>query len=162
MTCENLFLNKLRQRGFRLTSQRKAVLLTLHEIAYPASVEEIFGRVAQKNAGVELTTVYRTLDLLNSLGMVTIIDSGDKQRLYELASSESPHLHLVCRVCGKITGVELEPFHALVDQIKQLAHFKVDLGSIIVQGTCVDCSKSTAHDHNHSFQGNGGYLDEHS
>ena len=149
MTCEQLFLNELRQRGYRLTSQREAVLLTMHDLAYPASVDEIFGRVAQKNGDVELTTVYRTLDLLNSMGLVTIIDSGDKQRLYELAISAHPHLHLVCRVCGRITGVELEPFQAMVNQIKELAYFSVDLGSITVQGTCVDCTKSTSPDHIH-------------
>ena len=149
MSCEKLFLNELRQRGFRLTSQREAVLLTLHEIAYPASVDEIFSRVARKNDDVELTTVYRTLDLLNSMGLVAIIDSGDKQRLYELVTSDHPHLHLVCRICGKITGVELEPFQSLVDQIKQQAHFSVDLGSITVQGTCVNCAESTSHDHTH-------------
>jgi Fur family ferric uptake transcriptional regulator len=149
MSCEQLFLNELRQRGYRLTSQREAVLLTLHNIAYPASVDEIFNRVAQKSGDVELTTVYRTLDLLNSIGLVTIIDSGDKQRLYELATSDRPHLHLVCRVCGRITGVELEPFQAMVDQIKRQAHFNVDLGSITVQGTCLDCSESTPHDHIH-------------
>ena len=149
MTCEKLFLNELRQRGYRLTSQREAVLLTLHEIAYPTSVDEIFSRVARKSGEVELTTVYRTLDLLNSMGLVAIIDSGDKQRLYELVTSDHPHLHLVCRVCGRISGVEFETFQPLVDQIKQLAHFSVDLGSITVQGTCVDCAESTVLDHTH-------------
>ena len=149
MTCEQLFQNELRQRGYRLTSQREAVLLTLHEIAYPASVDEIFSRVMKKNGDVELTTVYRTLDLLNSIGLVAIIDSGDKQRLYELAASNHPHLHLVCRVCGRITGVELDHFQSLVDQIQQLAHFSVDLGSITVQGTCVNCEQAAPREHTH-------------
>ena len=149
MSCEQLFLKELRRRGYRLTSQREAVLLILHEIAYPASVDEIYGRVMQKSGDVELTTVYRTLDLLNSIGLVAIIDSGDKQRLYELAVDNHPHLHLVCRVCGRITGVELDQFQPIVDQIHQQAHFSVDLGSITVQGTCLDCSESTPHDHTH-------------
>jgi Fur family ferric uptake transcriptional regulator len=149
MSCEKLFLNELRQRGYRLTSQREAVLLTLHEFAFPVSVDEIFNRVTQKNGDVELTTVYRTLDLLNSLGLVAIIDSGDKQRLYELVASNHPHLHLVCRVCGKISGMEFASFQPLVDQIKRQAHFSVDLGSITVQGTCLDCTESTSHEHTH-------------
>ena len=155
MTCEQLFLNELRQRGYRLTSQREAVLLTLHDFDFPASVDEIFNRVAQENGDVELTTVYRTLDLLNSMGLVTIIDSGDKQRLYELVIKERPHLHLVCRVCGRITGVELEQFQPMVDQIKQTAHFSVDLGSITVQGTCIDCSQGYPHEHTHSTVDDG-------
>ena len=149
MTCEQLFANELRQRGYRLTSQREAVLLALHEIAYPAAVDEIFNRASAKRGDLELTTVYRTLDLLNSMGLVAIIDSGDKQRLYELAANDHPHLHLVCRVCGKITGVALEPFLSLASQIKQQAHFSVDLGSITAQGTCIDCSESIPGNHTH-------------
>ena len=149
MTCEQLFANELRQRGYRLTSQREAVLLALHEIAYPAAVDEIFNRASTKSGDLELTTVYRTLDLLNSMGLVAIIDSGDKQRLYELAAGNHPHLHLVCKGCGRITGVDLDQFQPVIDRIKQLAHFSVDLGSITVQGTCTDCAELLPGEHIH-------------
>ena len=149
MTCEQVFANELRLRGYRLTSQREAVLLALHEIAHPTSADEIFSLVAQKNVDVELTTVYRTLDLLNSIGLVAIIDSGDKQRLYELAAANHPHLHLVCNGCGRITGVDLDQFQPVIDRIKQLAHFSADLGSITVQGTCTDCAELPPGEHIH-------------
>jgi Fur family ferric uptake transcriptional regulator len=90
MSCEALFLKELHQRGFRLTPQREMVLLVLHRIGHPASAEEIFARVGEKSASVEISTIYRTLDLLSSLNLVSVIDTGDKQRLYELIGAHTP------------------------------------------------------------------------
>jgi len=145
MSCEKRFSNQLRQQGLRLTSQRKSVLFALHAMAHPASVEEIYTRAAANDAHLELTTVYRTLDLLHSLGMVIIIDRGDKQRLYELVENNTPHLHLVCRECGQITDVELSLFQPLVEILKNTIHFTSDLGSITIQGVCGHCESAALH-----------------
>ena len=141
MSCEELFLKQLHQRGFRLTPQRELILVVLHQIGHPASAEEIYKLVAEKTGSVELSTVYRTLDLLNSMNMVTLIDLGEK-RLFELTGIPAPHLHLVCRSCGNITGLELDLIQPLLDHLQEKIHFTPDLGSITITGLCEDCKKA--------------------
>ncbi|MDO8972058.1 MAG: transcriptional repressor, partial [Saprospiraceae bacterium] len=99
MSCEQLFQKQLRRQGLRLTPQREKVLSVLHAVGRAAAAEEIFTLVAQKDASVDRSTVYRTLDLLSEMGLAAVIDSGEKQRRYELSGIEAPHLHLVCRSC---------------------------------------------------------------
>ena len=141
MSCETNFLNQLRQRGFRLTPQRELVLLALHQIGYPAPAEAIYARVAEKSASVEPSTIYRTLDLLISMNLVNLIDTGEKQRYYELVGSELPHLHLACRLCGKITGIEIELFQPFLDAIQKQNSFQADLSNLTILGLCGECKQ---------------------
>jgi Fur family ferric uptake transcriptional regulator len=57
---------------------------------------------------VDISTVYRTLDLLQEFDLVSSVDPGDDQRRYELLGIHGPHLHLVCRACGRVIGADLE------------------------------------------------------
>ena len=140
MSCEELFLKQLRQHGYRLTPQRELVLLVLHQIGHPAPAEEIFELVSSQNPSIELSTIYRTLDLLSSMNLVSIIDSGDKQRLFVLVGNQTPHLHLVCRACGKIIGFESELLLPLLDSIKAGVHFTTEISSLTIPGYCADCA----------------------
>ena len=144
MSCEDLFLKRLRQRGFRLTPQREMVLSVLHQVGRPATAEEIFERVAQKSASVELSTVYRALDLMVEMHIVRLIEPDDKQRLFELQGAESDHLHLVCRGCGKIIGVALEEVQPLVSALAASTQFSVDLNNLTIPGLCADCARVAA------------------
>jgi Fur family transcriptional regulator, ferric uptake regulator len=141
MSCEQEFFKQLHQRGFRLTPQRELVLKVLHEIDRAASADEIYTLVSASSAEVELSTVYRTLDLLTSFNLVTVIDAGEKQRRYELAQHNPPHLHLVCRVCGKIIGVELNQISALQDYVRQVVHFHTDFSNLTISGICQTCEE---------------------
>ena len=141
MSCESLFTEQLHQRRFRLTPQREMVLVELHQLGRPATAEEIYARVAQKSASVELSTVYRTLDLLNSMNLVTMIDCGDKQRQYELVGNIAPHIHLVCKNCGEIAGVDLGLLQPFLSHLKENAHFLADLGNFTISGLCEACSE---------------------
>jgi Fur family transcriptional regulator, ferric uptake regulator len=141
MSCEQEFFKQLHQRGFRLTPQRELVLKVLHQVDRPASVDELYACVAGTDPRVELSTVYRTLDLLTGMNLVTVIDSGDKQRRFELVERSAPHLHLVCRECGKITGIELAQLSALAEQIRAVAHFHTDFSNLTISGVCEKCAQ---------------------
>lgn len=93
---------------------------------------------------IRLLLCYRTLDLLNAIIIVTMIDRGDKQRLFELAGHSAPHLHLVCRICGKITAVELTYLHSLFEHIHQDLQFQTDLSSLTSVGVCQNCQSERA------------------
>jgi Fur family ferric uptake transcriptional regulator len=69
MACEEVFLQKLRERGFRLTPQREMVLSAMHEIEGLATADQIYGRVQEQSSAVDISTVYRTLDLLQEFAL---------------------------------------------------------------------------------------------
>lgn len=140
MSCEQLFFDGLRQRGLRLTPQREMVLLALHQMGRPASAEEIYTRVGQQSTAVELSTVYRSLDLMVSMQIVSSIDTPENQRLFALTANEPPHVHLVCRICGKIIGVNLAVMQPLIEQIAAESGFQMDFHNLTVPGVCRNCA----------------------
>jgi Fur family transcriptional regulator, ferric uptake regulator len=140
LTCEALFFERLRARGLRLTPQREMILVELHQPGEPVTAEEIYDRVAIHSTSLERSTVYRTLDLLTSLGMVTSIDRGDRIRRYELVDMVEPHIHLVCRHCGKVIGMTVERLQPFLDAVQADDLFTPDLANMTIPGLCRDCS----------------------
>ena len=139
MACEELFLRSLRDRGFRLTPQREMVLAALHQTDSPVTADDLYQKVQQVSTSVDISTVYRTLDLLQSLDFVTSMDVGDAQRMYELSTGHGHHAHLVCRRCGAITGVGLDQFESLSASIRQQHGFQIDLDNLSFVGQCAQC-----------------------
>ena len=139
MSCEETFFRRLREQGFRLTPQREMVLSVLHEIEDFATADEIYSRVSELSSSVDISTVYRTLELLQDFHMVASVDPGDGQRRYELLGLHGQHFHLVCRACGKIIGVEPEAIDAFATQIKDQYGFELDVEHLSVPGLCETC-----------------------
>jgi len=139
MACEKLFLKQLRKRGFRLTPQREMVLSVMHEVEGHATAEEIYARVQDLSSSVDISTVYRTLELLQGFDLVATFELDDGQRHYELLGVHGPHCHLVCRSCGKVVGVEREMIQPLVDRLLETYGFQVDLDHLMIPGLCQEC-----------------------
>jgi Fur family ferric uptake transcriptional regulator len=76
------------------------------------------------------------------MNLVSVIDKGDKQRLYELVGIKAPHIHFVCRECGKIIPVEIDLIHPLLSQLEDQAHFQVDLSKLTISGLCEACKQA--------------------
>ena len=141
MSCEQVFLEKLSEKGFRLTMQREVVLSVLHKLPSASSVEEIFSQVQQVSSVVDISTVYRTLELLQDFGLVIYSDLGEGHRIYKLVSVEEPHIHLVCKGCGKVIGIETDPADAMVAYLAENHNFQMDLLNFNVPGLCRDCQR---------------------
>ena len=140
MACEKTFMRQLREHGLRLTPQREMVLGVMHEIEGFATVEDIYGRVHQLSSSVDLSTVYRTLDLLQEFNLVASVDLGDGHRHYELLGLHGPHLHLVCQSCGEVMGVDLAVLEPLSQQLKEQYGFVLDGGQVSLPGLCQKCA----------------------
>jgi len=140
MSCEEAFFRRLREQGFRLTPQREMVLSVLHEIEDFATADEIYGRVSELSSSVDISTVYRTLELLQDFHMVASVDPGDGQRRYELLGLHGQHFHLVCRACGKIIGVDPEAIEAFATRMREQHGFELDVEHLSVPGLCETCS----------------------
>src|ERR1700691_3797296 len=94
----------LRASGYRVTPQRQLVLEAVTRLNH-ASPEEIFAEVHQRASGVNVSTIYRTLELLEQIGLVSHTHLGHGAPRYHLAA-EAQHVHLVCRDCEKIIQID--------------------------------------------------------
>lgn len=140
MCCENTVIQALHERGMRLTPQREMVLHVLHEIETDATAEEIFTRVSQLSPAVDLSTVYRTLDLFTSLDVVSSFSQVDGSRRYELITMHAPHFHLLCRICGRMISASLKELSPLQEQLRQTHQFDAQLEHLVIPGICAECS----------------------
>jgi len=142
MSCEEAFLKKLHECGFRLTPQREMVLSTMHHIEGFATVDDIYSRVQALSSAVDISTVYRTLDLLQTFDLVACVDRGDGQRLYELLGVHGRHIHLVCNGCGTVIGIELDQVQPLAEQLEAQHGFVIDLDHLTISGLCQACAEA--------------------
>ena len=129
---------ELRRRGYRLTPQRQLVLEAVGELGH-ATPEEIVTAVRRTASGVNISTVYRTLELLAELGLVQHAHLGHGASTYSVTSDDD-HVHLVCRDCG---GIEEAPPSVVGPVVAELAAtrvFTVDVGHFAVFGRCRECS----------------------
>lgn len=140
MACEEVFLQHLRERGFRMTPQRELILSALHDFEGLATAEEITQRVHETSASIDVSTVYRTLELLEELELVACIDSGEAQRRYELLGIHGPHLHLVCQNCGQVIGADLELAQAFSARLLAEFGFQPTLERLSIPGICPNCA----------------------
>jgi len=139
MSCQEAFFKMLRERNFRLTPQREIVLSVMHDMIGFATAEEILNRVQALSEAVDISTVYRTLDLLQEFNLVASVETGEGQRRYELHGVHEDHMHLVCRACRQIIAADLELARPLQTHMRENYDFDVNLGALELPGLCVNC-----------------------
>jgi Fur family transcriptional regulator, ferric uptake regulator len=127
----------LRASGYRVTPQRQLILEAVTRLEH-ATPEEIYAEVKQTAVGLNLSTVYRTLELLEQIGLVTHTHLGHGAHRYHLAA-DGQHVHLVCRACGAITQLEPAAVSPLVRALDTEYGFETDVGHLTVFGTCAAC-----------------------
>ena len=126
-----------------MTRQREAVLKALHATHQAVSVEEIYARAAQDYPELDLSTVYRTLDLFQQFGLVSAVNAQG-MTYYEHIGLAEPHIHLLCSVCGKIFNIPLDEAQPMLQGFAAQYHFAVDPTELTFQGVCEDCQRKTS------------------
>lgn len=128
----------LRAKGYRLTPQRGLVLEAVQTLEH-ATPEELFAHVRERATGVNISTIYRTLELLEDLGLVTHTHLGHGAPTYH-SSTVPEHVHLVCRSCQAVTEVPPAAVDSLVHRLADDLGFQTDVNHLTVFGTCAQCS----------------------
>lgn len=141
MCCEAFFLRKLHQQGLRLTPQREMVLDVLHHMEGHVTAEEIYARVRERSAAVDISTVYRTLELLEEFHLVGVVRCQDQVR-YELLSVHGHHHHIRCTRCGKLVRVEEKEIQPLIDHLRATHGFEATPEHLIIPGLCEECQEA--------------------
>jgi Fur family ferric uptake transcriptional regulator len=108
-----------------------------------ATPEEIYAEVRQTAVGVNVSTVYRTLELLEQIGLVTHTHLSHGAPRYHLAG-EAQHVHLVCRQCERVTELDPAAVGPLVSALDDERGFETDVAHLTVFGRCADCRRLAA------------------
>ena len=136
-TASGQWQEQLRARGYRLTPQRQLVLQAVGALGH-ATPEEIVTEVRKTVTSVNISTVYRTLELLEELGLVQHTHLGHGPATYSVAGPED-HVHLVCRHCGAVDEVDVAAVGDVVEVLETSRGFHVDIGHFALFGTCRAC-----------------------
>ena len=128
----------LHERGLRMTPQRQLVLDAVRELGH-ATPEQICTRVQRVAPAVNITTVYRTLDLMEKIGLVRHTHLGHGAPSY--SEREHQHVHLVCHGCGVIVETEPELLEQLADRLRGTSGFELDVTHVALSGRCAECAR---------------------
>jgi Fe2+ or Zn2+ uptake regulation protein len=132
----------LRERGQRVTSQRLVIHRALLEAGTHVTAEEVLLRVSERLPNVSLPTVYSTLELFESMGMVRRVNAGGGAVLYDPKSD--PHHHLVCRNCGRVEDLEQEIDLTPAIKAAGRAGFTPSDAELVVSGLCAACAPAAS------------------
>ncbi|MBA7483515.1 Ferric uptake regulation protein [subsurface metagenome] len=133
-------ISKLSEQGYRLTPQRVMVLSAIEDSDDHISAEEIYAQIVAKYPQVNISTVYRTLELLKRLGLVTETDLGGGRVRYHSAE-KGHHHHLVCQKCGTIIDIDESTLARLQDVLLHRYNFSARLSHVAIFGRCANCRK---------------------
>lgn len=133
-------IDTLNKQGHRLTPQRLMIVSAIENSDEHISAEDIYAQVAAKYPNVNISTVYRTLELLEKLELVTQTDLGGGRVRYHPAA-KGHHHHLICQRCGKVIDVDESVLVPLQDALLQECHFVADLKHVGIFGHCVNCKE---------------------
>lgn len=129
----------LRQRGYRLTPQRQLVLEAVDTLEH-ATPDAILVEVRKTASGVNISTVYRTLELLEELGLVSHAHLGHGAPTYHLADRHH-HIHLVCRDCDEVIEADVKVAAEFTAKLRDTFGFETDMKHFAIFGRCRDCAR---------------------
>lgn len=134
---------RVRQHGGRITPQRAIILQALCDLHGHASAEKIHEEVTRHHGDLDLSTVYRTLDRLRDLNIVSQTDLGRGCAEYEIVT-EQPHHHLVCQGCGRVIDLHHGYLAPVAQSIRQDLDFEANFCHFAIFGWCRDCREREA------------------
>ncbi len=133
-------LAKLRERDFRITPQRLAILRILAASQRHPSVDEIYKEVRAEFPTTSLATVYKTIALLKELNEVLELGFPDGSNRYD-GSNPSPHPHAICVKCKKVMDPELVNIDALSEEMSRKTGYKIYHHRLDFFGLCPECQE---------------------
>jgi Fur family ferric uptake transcriptional regulator len=132
----------LREKGYRLTPQRELILAAVDELGH-ATPDEVLAHVQAKASAINASTVYRTLEVLEELGLVRHAHLSDRAPTYHSTRGHT-HFHLVCRSCHQVISVDATEAAPFVETLRARHAFTPDMGHLTVFGQCDACGKVEA------------------
>ncbi len=136
MTTKN-WDDYLREHGVRITPQRQMVIKAVADLEH-ATAEEILKEIQLVSSAVNLSTVYRALEVLEDIGLVAHAHLGHGAPTYFLVDDRT-HIHLVCDICSQVTCTGANLANELGMRLDTEHGFDLDLTHLAIHGTCSKC-----------------------
>ncbi len=134
---------KLQERQHKLTPQRQIVLqIFLDHPGEHLSAEDVHDILRNQKSDIGLATVYRSLELLNDLGILQKMEFGDGCSRYEVNTTDPGlhhHHHLVCTKCGKVMEFADDLLDELEQKIESKSGFHIENHEVKFLGICKEC-----------------------
>lgn len=133
-------IDKLIELGYRMTPQRMMILDAVQSADNHISAEDIYSQITIKYPHVNISTVYRTLELLKELKLVTETNLGEGRVRYHW-SEHGHHHHLVCQKCGAVYDLDDNVFSSLTNILIKNYQFVPELNHMAIFGRCLKCKE---------------------
>ncbi len=129
----------LREKGFKVTPQRLAVYEVLsHTKAHP-NAETIYNKLQPNYPTMSLATVYKTLDILNEIGLIQILNVGEESFRYDANTESHPHVH--CVQCGRVDDLYDVDDTEFMERLAEKTAYKLTGKQLYLYGICPACQK---------------------
>jgi Fur family peroxide stress response transcriptional regulator len=133
-------LDRLKDRGLRVTPQRLEVLRILSERDNHPSVDEIHAQVRARFPTTSLATTYKTVALLKELGEILELGFPDGSNRYD-GNKPYPHPHVICTRCRTIMDPDLSMLRDMAEEVARETGFRIMTHRLDFFGLCPECQK---------------------
>jgi len=140
----NELINAVKAHGLRMTPQRAIIFEAVEKLEGHITAEDIFIEVQQVNPYINLATIYRTLELLQDLNLMTQTHLGQERTFFALKDHCSHH-HLVCEVCGSIEEFHDDVLEPVRRVLEEKYSFEAHTDHLSVFGICQACRQKNGH-----------------
>jgi Fur family ferric uptake transcriptional regulator len=132
-----LVLTTLKRRGYRMTPQRRAIVSEIVQTEGHIAPHELVQKVKDRLPGVNDSTVYRTLDLLEEMGFLSHAHLGRTPSYHHADAVD--HIHLICARCGSSQGLPETESDVMKDYVTERTGFTPDFTHFAISGLCEKC-----------------------
>jgi len=136
-----MLTDRVRQAGCRITKQRAVILRSLSELDGHASAERVYEQACVHRRDVHFSTVYRTLERLRDLRVISQMDLGRGCAEFEIIA-DRPHHHLICLECGRMIDLDHSYLEPVAEAIRRDFGFEPFLDHLAILGWCGECDKA--------------------
>ena len=143
MSCESEIVELLRESGQRPTPQRLMILSILRHREGHLTAAEILSEVKREYPYVDISTIYRTMNALKELHLVSETDLGSGEYSYEWRLAD-PHHHLICRQCGAELSLDSTYLESMAERLLADHGFRAEMDHFAIFGVCKDCQRTAA------------------
>jgi Fe2+ or Zn2+ uptake regulation protein len=140
VTCSERLMGEMRERGLRLTPQRSIILETVAHLDGHPTAQDVFQGAATRLPGLNLATVYRTLEALQNAGLVDSMEAPGGQARFALRDREHLHHHLVCEECGGEWEIDGDEVRGLAAVLLRQHGFRLHTDHLTLVGLCRSCA----------------------
>lgn len=132
-------LRTLDQAGYRQTGPRRVLAALIEGFDGAFTAADLLAAVRRRGLDVGRATVFRTLDLLQSVGSVERVDLPEGEHAYVVCAPSAHHHHVICTACGLSTDVDDPGMAQLADSVASRSGYRVDAHRLELFGICPDC-----------------------